>query len=143
MKLCLVVELTYSPEKGWSSSVGMMKFPIYGQIIHLCSKNHQPELNSLNSLAPDSLTVIFWKVMGDTSPNRFRVYPGSLSPTASVSRRRRDGSCGICGTLSGGFFVIQLNDSPVFSGRKCPENVTDLQCHMGLSENVGLIFPMK
>ena len=26
--------------------------------------NHQPELNSLNSLAPDSLTVIFWKSWG-------------------------------------------------------------------------------
>ena len=37
---------TYPSEKWWSSSVGMMKFPIYGNIKHV--PNHQPDCVSDN-----------------------------------------------------------------------------------------------
>jgi hypothetical protein len=33
--------LTYPSEKWWSSSVGMMKFPIYGKIKFICQTTNQ------------------------------------------------------------------------------------------------------
>ena len=37
--------LSHPSEKWWSSSVGMMTFPIYGKIIQSCSSHHQPGIH--------------------------------------------------------------------------------------------------
>ena len=37
-----LVVSTYPSEKWWSSSIGMMNFPIYGKIVQSCSSHHQP-----------------------------------------------------------------------------------------------------
>ena len=54
-------------EKLWSSSVGMITFPIYGKKSSKCSSHHQPD-SELIRILPDGFTICCGYVLG--------VFPG-------------------------------------------------------------------
>ena len=101
--------LSHPSEKWWSSSVGMMKFPIYGgQKSH--APNHRPETNEpmiiwINSRKPSSVGPYamhrIWSFWSGKGP------PKKTQPSSSTQQKSLSFNCLALGRTNAGYVLYQ------------------------------------